>query len=155
MQIGNLEPGKQYYVSTTAIIRRDQKDDYSGKNYNYHKSARDIINFFVSKYKVKHFPGFSNEVIGETAPIPAKLVQLGNATEKALTVTWENVPSAVFYEIELKEESEGFSEVLETYSVAIDEDQSTNFLNIEPTVLYSREFSCVIVAISTSGQSLI
>ena len=116
-----------------------------------------ILNFnsFVSKYYVKHFSGFSNEVIGETAPIPAKLVQLGNATEKALTVTWENVPSAVFYEIELKEESEGFSEVLETYSVAIDEDQSTNFLNIEPTVLYSREFSCVIVAISTSGQSLI
>ena len=114
-----------------------------------------MFNFFVSKYKVKHFSGFSNEVIGETAPIPAKLVQLGNATEKALTVTWENVPSAVFYEIELKEESEGFSEVLETYSVAIDEDQSTNFLNIEPTVLYSREFSCVIVAISTSGQSLI
>ena len=113
------------------------------------------FNSFVSKYKVKHYSGFSNEVIGETAPIPAKLVQLGNATEKALTVTWENVPSAVFYEIELKEESEGFSEVLETYSVAIDEDQSTNFLNIEPTVLYSREFSCVIVAISTSGQSLI
>ena len=45
MQIGNLEPGKQYYLSTTAIIRRDQKDDYSGKTYNYHKSAKNLDYF--------------------------------------------------------------------------------------------------------------
>ena len=76
---------------------------------------------------------------------------MGNATENALTVKWENVAAAVAYEIELREETDGFSEVLETYKVKIDEDQTTNFLTIEPEILYSREFKCVIVGVSASG----